>query len=202
MVWPISVLVKPPISADSAASGDPTGPRHGFLEQFQPLADKVVKGDGKPCDVTAWPRQVGDEALCYRITSSSEDDGDSRRRLLGGYGGECASSGQDDMDLEHNQFGRESGEPLGVTLCPALIDRHVLALGVTCFAQSLTERGQRHLRVARADTEVANHRHRRLLRAYTERPSCRCTTQERDEIATLHLHCPRWRGSSLTRLLS
>src|SRR5258705_14024095 len=94
------------------------------------------------------------------------------------------------MDLKHNQFGRESGEPLGVPPRPAIIDRHVLALDVTGFAQSLTERGQRHLRVGRANTEVADHRHSRLLCAYTERPSCRCTTQERDEIATLHLHCP------------
>src|SRR6478736_8633874 len=190
MVWPISVLVKPRISADSAASGDPTGPRHGFLEQFQPLADKVVKGDGNSCDVTAWPRQVGDEALCYRITSSSEDDGDSRRRLLGGYGGECASSGQDDMDLEHNQFGRERGEPLGVTLRPAIMDRHALTLGVTGFAQSLTERGQGHLRVGRSDTEVANHWHRRLLRAHCERPYSRRAADCRNELASPHHLAP------------
>jgi hypothetical protein len=127
--------------------GDPAGPRHGFLEQLQELADKVGKSDRKPRDVTARPRQASDEALFYRITNRSEDDGDRRRRPLGGYGGECASSGQDDMDLEHNQFGRECGEPLGVTLRPAIFDRHALTLGVTGFAQPLTERGQGHLRV-------------------------------------------------------
>src|SRR5882757_3599956 len=89
------------------------------------------------------------------------------------------------MDLEHNQFGRESGEPLGVTLRPAIIDRHVLALDVTGLAQSLTERGQRHLRVGRANTEVADHRHSRL-RAYTERPRDRCPPKQRDELEPPH----------------
>src|SRR5882757_6190021 len=103
------------------------------------------------------------------------------------------------MDLEHNQFGRESGEPLGVTLRPAIIDRHVLALDVTGFAQSLTERGQRHLRVGRANTEVANHRHSRLLCAYIERPRDRCTPKQRDKLPPPHGLPPRAEERTLAR---
>src|SRR3954447_11819019 len=160
------------------------------LSSSRNLPIKVGKSDRKPRNVTARPRQASDEALFYRITNSSENDRDSRRRPLGGHGGECASSGQDDIDLEHNQFGRERGEPLGVPLRPAIMDSHALTLGVTGFAQSLTERGQGHLRVGRSDTEVADHWHSRLLRAHCEWPYSRraadCADQPDNELPPPH----------------
>ena len=50
----------------------------------------------------------------------------------------CAS-GQDDINLERNQFGRESGEPLGLPLSISLFNHDVAALDVTEITQSLTE---------------------------------------------------------------
>ena len=47
----------------------------------------------------------------------------------------------DGIDLERNQFGRESGEPLRLPFRPAIFDPNVASLGVTEFTQSLTKRG-------------------------------------------------------------
>src|SRR5262245_1015809 len=47
--------------------------------------------------------------------------------------------GEDDIKLERNQFGRESGEPLGLPLGIAVFNHDVAALDVTEVTQSLTE---------------------------------------------------------------
>ena len=59
-------------------------------------------------------------------------------RLLGGQGGDCGL-GHEDINLERNQFGRESGEPLGLPLGISVFDHDVAALDVTEVTQSLTE---------------------------------------------------------------
>ena len=47
--------------------------------------------------------------------------------------------GHDDINLERNQFGRESGEPLELPLGISVFDHDVAALDVTEVTQSLTE---------------------------------------------------------------
>jgi hypothetical protein len=56
--------------------------------------------------------------------------------LFGGQGMGCAW-GHDDINLERNQFGRESGEPLGLPLGISEFDHDVAALDVTEVTQSL-----------------------------------------------------------------
>jgi hypothetical protein len=52
-----------------------------------------------------------------------------------------------------------------VTLQPAVFDRHVLSLDIAGFDQPLVERGdKRRKRAGRTAGEVADHRHRLLLR--------------------------------------
>jgi hypothetical protein len=58
--------------------------------------------------------------------------------LLGGQSGDCVW-GQDDINLERNQFGRKSGEPIEFPLGISVVDHDVAALDVTEVAQSLTE---------------------------------------------------------------
>jgi hypothetical protein len=58
--------------------------------------------------------------------------------LLGGEGLECASD-HDDVNLERNEFGRKSGEPLGLPLVKSVFDHDVAALDVTEITQSLEE---------------------------------------------------------------
>ena len=64
--------------------------------------------------------------------------GEGPGRLLGGQGGECAC-GQDDINLERNQFGRKRGEPLGLSPGISVFDHEVAALDVIEVSQSLTE---------------------------------------------------------------
>ena len=47
--------------------------------------------------------------------------------------------GHDDINLERNQFGRESGEPLELPLGISVFDHDVAALDVTEVTQSLAE---------------------------------------------------------------
>jgi hypothetical protein len=58
--------------------------------------------------------------------------------LLGGQGLGCAS-GQADVNLERDQFGRKSGEPLGLPLGTSEFNHDVAALDVTEVTQSLAE---------------------------------------------------------------
>ena len=69
-------------------------------------------------------------------SATGEDNRDSPRRLLGGQGGDCGL-GHEDIDLERNQFGRESGEPLGLPLGISVFDHDVAALDVTEVTHSL-----------------------------------------------------------------
>jgi hypothetical protein len=48
-------------------------------------------------------------------------------------------SGHDDINLERNQFGRQSGEPLRLPLGIAVFNHDVAALDVTEVTQSLKE---------------------------------------------------------------
>src|SRR5262245_10254429 len=55
-----------------------------------------------------------------------------------------------------------------------VFDRHILALDIAGLAQTVTERGCVRRECLRGPrVEEPDHRHRRLLRAYAERPRCR-----------------------------
>ena len=58
--------------------------------------------------------------------------------MLGGQGLGCAS-GHDDINLERNQFGRKSGEPLELPLGISVFDYEVATLHVTEVTQPLAE---------------------------------------------------------------
>ena len=118
---------------------DPAAARNGLLEHLQTLCDELRGEEGQPRDIAARPRKAGDEPAPNRIGSSSEHNGEGPGRLLGGQGGECASCSHDDINLERNQFGRKSGEPLGLPLGTSVFNHEVAALDVTEVTQSLEE---------------------------------------------------------------
>ena len=96
------------------------------------------------------------------------------------------SDRDDHGDLPANQFGRQRRQPIGLTLGPAVFDRHVLALDIAGFLQALAECAQTvRDRVRRFAVEEPDHRHRRLLRARRERPRGRRAAEQRDELAPL-----------------
>src|SRR5215469_13933464 len=94
----------------------------------------------------------------------------------------------DHRHLTAYQIGCEVGQSVGLVLCPAILDRHILALDVAGFTKALAECGQISCTIdRRRAAEEPNHRHRRLLRARHERPRRR-TTEQRYELAASH--CP------------
>src|SRR5262249_55519376 len=85
------------------------------------------------------------------------------------------------------EIGGQRGEPTILALGPTILDRDVLALDVAAFLQPLPERGREmRERPRRRTAEIADHRHRRLLRARRERPGRRRAPQKRHELAALH----------------
>jgi hypothetical protein len=75
-----------------------------------------------------------------------------------------------------------------LSLCPAIFDRDVLALGKTGFVQALAECGDdMGERFSRSAAEKPDDRQLcRLLRPRRERPRSRRAAEKGDEVAALH----------------
>src|SRR5947209_292015 len=83
--------------------------------------------------------------------------------------------------LPADQVFRERRQAVELTAAPAVFDRHVPAFDEACFIQAAAERGQQgDVGLGRSRAEIADGRHRRLLRACSERPR-RGAAYERDE---------------------
>jgi hypothetical protein len=80
--------------------------------------------EGQPRDIAARPREAGHEPARNGIANRTEDYGNGPGRFRGRDGAICAD-GDDDIDLECNQFGRESGESLRPPLGIAGLDQEV-----------------------------------------------------------------------------
>ena len=117
--------------------GDPIDPRYDLLEQFQTLACDLWGEKRQARGIAARSRQAGDEPAPHRVGGPRENDGDGPGRLPRGQRGRCAGD-HDDVDLERNQLGRESGGLLGRLGTP-VFDRDVTALDVAEVTQSLEE---------------------------------------------------------------
>jgi hypothetical protein len=81
-----------------------------------------------------------------------------------------------------------------VIVRPSVFDGHVAALNITRFAQSFAEcRHEMCVRFGRTWAEETDHRHRGLLHARRHRPRSRRTTEQRYELAALHVWmAPAW----------
>ena len=117
--------------------------------------------------------------------------------MLGGQGVGCAW-GHDDINLERNQFGRKSGEPLELPLGISVFDHDVAALDVTEVTQSLEEglaqvgtSGQVARQVAYS-SDLG-----RLLGVRGDRPPNRRAAEKRNELPPLHSITSSARESSI-----
>src|SRR6516162_9829758 len=130
-------------------------------------------------------REAGNDAKGNEIGGDRRDDRNCRCRTLGGKN--SRSVGHDDMDVESNQLGRQSGEPVLMSICKAKFDVEVPAFDVAevtkairkCVDGSDKLGGRRRAQVPDPVKPL------RLLRPRRDRPSRRATNQ-RDELATLH----------------
>src|SRR5216684_8696420 len=114
--------------------GDARHVRHGLFQKLKPFCSQARAKYRQACDVSTWVREARDEAAPHRIASAGHDDGDRRRRLLG-----CESRGRapghDDIHVEPNELGRETGESLVPPLRASLLERNALSFHVTEVAK-------------------------------------------------------------------
>jgi hypothetical protein len=88
------------------------------------------------------------------------------------------------VDLEANEVGGQCGQPMILAIRPAGFDHHALTIDVAGFSQSLIESGEKRRSGCRA-AEVADHRHRLLLRAQGAGRGCG-GCERRNEVPTVH----------------
>jgi hypothetical protein len=112
----------------------------GLLEQPQLFGDGFQAGvSGHPRDVPARAREARDEAGANGITNGNHDDGDRLGRVLG-----CRHALRperyDDVHLEPDQLGRQTGQPVDPILRISIVDDDIVALNPPELAQRLPER--------------------------------------------------------------
>src|SRR5271169_5992562 len=85
-----------------------------------------------------------------------------------------------------DEIGGQGGQSIVLAFRPAVFDRQILSLDVAGLAQSLAECGHIRCKLARrgaGGAEIADHRHRLLLRTRRDRPGHRRATEECYELA-------------------
>jgi hypothetical protein len=108
--------------------------------------------------------------------------------------------GHDDINLERNQFGRKSGEPVELPLGIAEFDHEVAALDVTEVTQSLTEGLARPGTKGQVLPQPAYSSDLgRLLGVRGDRPPDGRAAEEADEHSPSHASPPKLRGCQSIR---
>ena len=111
-------------------------------KQFEPLGYQLDPHQADPREISAWPGDTGDQAVLGRVGADYEDEGDRRGRSLRRQRRNVVADRHDHIDSAADQIDGQRGQPIIVTLRPAVFDRQVLALDIAGFAQPLAERGQ------------------------------------------------------------
>src|SRR6516165_11580697 len=139
---------------------------------------------------------------CARSSEASFLKGDRDRRS-GRFGGRRRKSvGHDHGDLAADELRRHRRKPIIPILGKAILDSDVLPLDKSGLVQALPECANQVLGAGRRrGAEKADHWHRRLLRARSERPRG-CAAEERDELAALHSITSSASVSRLSEILS
>src|SRR5262245_49386965 len=87
-----------------------------------------------PGGVSARPAECGGEPLLPPIASDGEDDRDARGCSLGRPRGGFAARRREDAHASMNKLRRHRRQPVILADCPAVFDRHVLALDEAALA--------------------------------------------------------------------
>src|SRR6202011_776499 len=138
----------------------------------------------EPREVAARPGEAGDKAQPDRGVGDDEDDGDRPGCGLGrehrGIPGPPKHP-----NFSTPQLGGQLRQPIRLIVGPAVFDGDVLTLDEARFLQSLAE-CTHAISTERCRVEEPDHRHRRLLRARTERPR-RGAAEKANEVTSPHI---------------
>ena len=135
------------------------------MQQLQPLCRQldVQKIDSR-C-VAGRPRETGNQTQPDRVFKHAEDDGNCGGCRLGRQRGGRTSSCGNHGDVSAYEIGSQFRQPIELSVCPAIFNRHILALGEAGIPEAAAECAQTvGVGVRRCGVEKSDHRHRRLLR--------------------------------------
>jgi hypothetical protein len=121
-----------PEDSDASDSG------YCFLKDFKALAGEFWAEEGRSGDIAAGSRKASNESTTNGIGSGRKDDGDRRGRALGGQR-RGRARGYNHINLESNQFGRKSGEPLELSPGISVFNHDIPTLDIAVVAQPLAE---------------------------------------------------------------
>ena len=111
-----------------------------LAQQLQPLRPYLYVQIGYARQVAAGPVQAGDKPNLDRVDRYREDDRNGRSRRLGRQCRRSAAARRNHGHLTLNQFGRKRRQSIILALRPAIFDRDVLALDISCLFQPLQKR--------------------------------------------------------------
>src|SRR5206468_285814 len=93
---------------------------------------------GYACEIPVGPSEVGDQPDFDRVAADGEGDWYGRGGLVRSQRDRSAGRG-DHCDTAADQIGRKRRQPGVVVVSPAILDRDVLALDISGFAQALAK---------------------------------------------------------------
>jgi hypothetical protein len=121
--------------ASIAERGDFLHRRQHVAEHLDAFTVRLRRHQRHTRDVPAWPCQACDKT-CFDGVGDDCDNGNVPRRLLCGARAWCVESNED-IDLCHDQFGRQLGKEFQSSLRRANVERNVSSFDIACFRQSL-----------------------------------------------------------------
>jgi hypothetical protein len=125
---------------------DALKPRNNLAKQFQPLPAEIRDHQRGAGDIGLGMRQIGHESGSDVITNTQHDDWDRRCRSLGGDR-LLGSHRHDHIDLQPDEFARESWNLLRPVAGVSVFDHEVPALDISEVAESPEELGRQFRRV-------------------------------------------------------
>src|SRR5512144_684366 len=112
---------------------DEGDPRQTFPEQLQVLGYQLRTQEGGPREIPTGSGEAGHEAVSDRVAHGGRDDGDRLGRLPRGAGSR-GGPGDDEIDLETHELGRQIRETLHVSVRRAVFDQDVATFDMAPLA--------------------------------------------------------------------
>src|ERR1700732_589107 len=142
--------------------------RHQLGEQLKPFGIQPGNEDIGARQITAGPREAGDQIRLDGISAGLEDYWDRRGCGFCRERRSIAAASHNQIDLAGYEIGDQCRQPVITTLSPLVFYRQVFSLDVTGFPQPLAERGHKQWGINRRPEgeEADNRRPRLLLRSH------------------------------------
>lgn len=112
--------------------------RDRFFEKREPLPPDFGIRGGQAGDVPSRSRKALSPALTYGVRAAHDDDRNAARRLHGGFQYH-RSSGKYHVDLEPDELGRETRQPIRLGLRISPLDNDIASFHVAEIAQAFPE---------------------------------------------------------------